>query len=68
MRTDTRQDLLVRAMPAVFVVIWSTGFIVARIMGGWQVTDTNVDDGDLGTDFLLLIERVQFTDQLLLLG
>jgi drug/metabolite transporter (DMT)-like permease len=30
MRSDTRQDLLVRAMPAVFVVIWSTGFIVAR--------------------------------------
>jgi drug/metabolite transporter (DMT)-like permease len=30
MRTDSRQDLLVRAMPAVFVVIWSTGFIVAR--------------------------------------
>src|SRR3954469_12955542 len=26
----TRQDLLVRAMPAVFVLIWSTGFIVAR--------------------------------------
>ncbi|WBY01656.1 DMT family transporter [Ramlibacter tataouinensis] len=25
-----RQDLLVRAMPAVFVLIWSTGFIVAR--------------------------------------
>src|SRR3954469_11242322 len=30
MRTDARHDLLVRAMPAVFVVIWSTGFIVAR--------------------------------------
>jgi drug/metabolite transporter (DMT)-like permease len=26
----TREDALVRAMPAVFVVIWSTGFIVAR--------------------------------------
>lgn len=26
----TRNDALVRAMPAVFVVIWSTGFIVAR--------------------------------------
>lgn len=26
----TRPDPLVRAMPAVFVVIWSTGFIVAR--------------------------------------
>ncbi|HZY16742.1 MAG TPA: DMT family transporter [Ramlibacter sp.] len=26
----TRADPLVRAMPAVFVVIWSTGFIVAR--------------------------------------
>jgi drug/metabolite transporter (DMT)-like permease len=25
-----REDALVRAMPAVFVVIWSTGFIVAR--------------------------------------
>jgi drug/metabolite transporter (DMT)-like permease len=25
-----RQDVLVRAMPAVFVLIWSTGFIVAR--------------------------------------
>src|SRR3954465_9406041 len=30
MRTESRQDLLVRAMPAVFVLIWSTGFIVAR--------------------------------------
>jgi drug/metabolite transporter (DMT)-like permease len=28
--TDSRQDALVRAMPAVFVAIWSTGFIVAR--------------------------------------
>ena len=27
---STRGDALVRAMPAVFVVIWSTGFIVAR--------------------------------------
>ena len=27
---NTRGDALVRAMPAVFVVIWSTGFIVAR--------------------------------------
>ena len=26
----SRQDALLRAMPAVFVVIWSTGFIVAR--------------------------------------
>ena len=26
----SRQDALVRAMPAVFVLIWSTGFIVAR--------------------------------------
>jgi len=30
MRAEDRQDLLVRAMPAVFVLIWSTGFIVAR--------------------------------------
>lgn len=30
MSSDSRQDVLVRAMPAVFVVIWSTGFIVAR--------------------------------------
>jgi drug/metabolite transporter (DMT)-like permease len=30
MASQSRQDLLVRAMPAVFVVIWSTGFIVAR--------------------------------------
>lgn len=30
MNGNDRQDLLVRAMPAVFVVIWSTGFIVAR--------------------------------------
>ena len=28
--SSTRSDLLVRAMPAVFVLIWSTGFIVAR--------------------------------------
>lgn len=28
--SDARQDALLRAMPAVFVVIWSTGFIVAR--------------------------------------
>jgi drug/metabolite transporter (DMT)-like permease len=27
---DARADALVRAMPAVFVLIWSTGFIVAR--------------------------------------
>jgi len=27
---ESRQDFLVRAMPAVFVAIWSTGFIVAR--------------------------------------
>lgn len=26
----SRQDALVRAMPAIFVLIWSTGFIVAR--------------------------------------
>jgi hypothetical protein len=26
----SRQDRLVAAMPAVFVLIWSTGFIVAR--------------------------------------
>jgi len=30
MSATSRQDLLVRAMPAVFVLIWSTGFIVAR--------------------------------------
>ena len=30
MSSDSRQDALVRAMPAVFVLIWSTGFIVAR--------------------------------------
>ena len=30
MRSDDRQGLMVRAMPAVFVLIWSTGFIVAR--------------------------------------
>lgn len=30
MNSDARQDALVRAMPAVFVLIWSTGFIVAR--------------------------------------
>ena len=30
MGTVTRVDPLVRAMPAVFVLIWSTGFIVAR--------------------------------------
>ncbi|WP_236589426.1 DMT family transporter [Ramlibacter aurantiacus] len=28
--TNARQDLLLRSMPAVFVLIWSTGFIVAR--------------------------------------
>ena len=27
---NDRQDLLVRAMPGIFVVIWATGFIVAR--------------------------------------
>ena len=31
MASDSRQDALVRAMPAVFVLIWSTGFIVARL-------------------------------------
>ena len=30
MSSVPRQDALVRAMPAVFVLIWSTGFIVAR--------------------------------------
>jgi drug/metabolite transporter (DMT)-like permease len=30
MSNDSNQDRLVRAMPAVFVLIWSTGFIVAR--------------------------------------
>jgi len=30
MAEPSRQDLLVRAMPVVFVLIWSTGFIVAR--------------------------------------
>jgi drug/metabolite transporter (DMT)-like permease len=30
MTTESRQDALVRAMPVVFVLIWSTGFIVAR--------------------------------------
>jgi drug/metabolite transporter (DMT)-like permease len=30
MTDESRQDLLVRAMPVVFVLIWSTGFIVAR--------------------------------------
>lgn len=30
MSATSRQALLVRAMPAVFVLIWSTGFIVAR--------------------------------------
>lgn len=30
MTDSSRQDALVRAMPAVFVLIWSTGFIVAR--------------------------------------
>lgn len=30
MNSDSRKGALVRAMPAVFVVIWSTGFIVAR--------------------------------------
>jgi drug/metabolite transporter (DMT)-like permease len=28
--SNARADMLVRAMPAVFVLIWSTGFIVAR--------------------------------------
>jgi len=30
MNSDSRQVALVRAMPVVFVLIWSTGFIVAR--------------------------------------
>jgi drug/metabolite transporter (DMT)-like permease len=30
MNGNDRQDLLVRAMPAVFVLVWATGFIVAR--------------------------------------
>ena len=30
MTSGFRQDALIRAMPAVFVLIWSTGFIVAR--------------------------------------
>src|SRR3954468_11978704 len=31
MTPESRQAALVRAMPAVFVLIWSTGFIVARL-------------------------------------
>jgi drug/metabolite transporter (DMT)-like permease len=30
MHTAAREDALLRAMPAVFVLIWSTGFVVAR--------------------------------------
>jgi drug/metabolite transporter (DMT)-like permease len=30
MNSDSQRDALVRAMPIVFVLIWSTGFIVAR--------------------------------------
>ena len=30
MASASRQGALVRAMPVVFVLIWSTGFIVAR--------------------------------------
>jgi drug/metabolite transporter (DMT)-like permease len=30
MTSTSRQDMLVRAMPLIFVLIWSTGFIVAR--------------------------------------
>ncbi|MFZ2739093.1 MAG: DMT family transporter [Burkholderiaceae bacterium] len=30
MNTSTQEDALMRAMPLVFVLIWSTGFIVAR--------------------------------------
>jgi drug/metabolite transporter (DMT)-like permease len=30
-KADTRGDAWVRAMPAVFVLIWSTGFVVARL-------------------------------------
>ena len=30
MNSGSRQDALIRAMPVVFVLIWSTGFIVAR--------------------------------------
>ncbi len=31
MDSEARQDVLVRAMPVVFVLIWSTGFIAARL-------------------------------------
>jgi drug/metabolite transporter (DMT)-like permease len=31
MASEARQDALVRAMPVVFVLIWSTGFIAARL-------------------------------------
>ena len=31
MDSEARQDVLVRAMPIVFVLIWSTGFIAARL-------------------------------------
>ena len=30
MNRQSRDDALIRAMPIVFVLIWSTGFIVAR--------------------------------------
>ena len=31
MASDSRQEALVRAMPVVFVLIWATGFVVARL-------------------------------------
>jgi serralysin len=44
------------------------GFSLTRLVGGWRMVDINTGNGDLGTDILGTIERVQFTDQLLLLG
>ena len=46
MTGQSRDDGLIRLMPAVFVLIWSTGFIVARYLGGvWAAVKAGMGSG-----------------------
>ena len=46
----------------------TVGYLITRVGAGWTVTDTNLDDGNDGTDSLTGIEWLQFTDGLQRLG
>jgi uncharacterized delta-60 repeat protein len=44
------------------------GYTVTRLGAGYTVTDSNAGDGDEGTDSLTGIEKLQFSDQMMVLG